>query len=1252
MRIVIDLQGAQTASRLRGIGRYTLSLTRAILKNKGNHDIWLVLNSAFPHSIVDIRHEFASLIPPTQIQVFDAPLHIEACHEKHQWRTQAAEKIREKFIQCLQPDFVLIVSLFEGYVDNAVTSIGSFYSNIHTAVVLHDLIPLLNPKVYLPKLIQKQYYDRKIDSLKKANLLLANSDHSRQCAIDLLDYPTDRIVTISAATEDNFAPKKYPQDEINTFFQRHGITRKIVLYAPGGFDVRKNFENLITAYSLLSPELRQTHQLVITSKIYRGQQKHLDTLRSQAKLAADEVITTNYLSNDELILLYNQTTLFVFPSLNEGFGFPILEAMACGAAAIGSNCTSIPAVIDNQNALFDPTSPQSIADKMSQVLQDEKLRKQLQAHGLAQAKKFSWDITAQLAISAMEKYAASTAVAKTPATRKKPRLAFVSPLPPEQTGIADYSEELLSALIQHFDIELITDQQKVSLPAELSGLPRRTVSEFTQNSARFDRILYQFGNSPFHTHMLHLLKTHPGVVVLHDFFLSSLLAYEEQSGRHPAIWTQALFNSHGYHAVQSRFDAEGIDQAKTTYPCNLDVLQNAQGIIVHSNYSQQLARQWYGNGISDNWHVIPLLRAPIQSINRKAARLALGLSENVFLVCSFGFLDHTKLNHQLLQAWIASQLATHRECELVFVGVNHGGDYGAELLKLINQSGYQDRIKITGRVDKAVYNHYLEAADMAVQLRTLSRGETSAAILDCMNYGLATITNANGSVAELPADTSLMLADEFTTPDLVTALETLWKNPQKRQELAKNAREYIATTCSPTQCAAQYAKAIESAYRIPTSNPADLIQAIAETKNGKPKGQDIASIAQAIANSFAPFTKQILVDITSIVQTDLKTGIERVIRAQLLALIKNPPAGFRVEAVYLKREHNAWHYCYARKYICATLGMPVFLADSPVEVHDGDLFYSPDFSPHKIIPAAQEELFLRWRASGVSINTLVYDILPILKPEFFPEGAHVTHSEWLKTVAGFSDRIIGISRAVTNEVQQWLKENKPSHLQPLTFHSLTLGADITASAPSYGLPPAASHLLAQLKQTTSFLMVGTVEPRKGHLQTLAAFDILWKEGRQVMLIIVGKEGWNGLPDSSRRTLPEIVKRIQNHPELGKKLFWLQDVSDEYLQALYQSCSCLIMASEGEGFGLPLVEAMYYKLPIIARNIPIFHEIAEQNAYYFSGLHGYELADAIKKWLDMYRNNAIPTRSIPWKTWQKNAEELLAILFGNTLERTS
>ncbi|EGQ61089.1 glycosyl transferase, group 1, partial [Acidithiobacillus sp. GGI-221] len=370
--------------------------------------------------------------------------------------------------------------------------------------------------------------------------------------------------------------------------ERYYLTRPFVMYT-GGIDYRKNIEALISAYAKLSNEIRRGHQLAIVCSILDHDRNRLEKLAQKCGLGAGELVFTGFIPSDDLLALYNLCRLFVFPSWHEGFGLPVLEAMACGAPTLASNCSSLPEVVGLDEALFDPKDEHAIVDAMERALTNDAFLQRLKAHGLQQAKKFSWDASAQRALQAMEtrvsmaksSRAATPPLAKIP--RKRLRLAYVSPLPPAQTGIADYSAELLPELSRYYVIDVIVAQQEpVTDPWVLANAAQRMAAWFDQHAGEYDRILYQFGNSQFHQHMFGLLEKHPGVVVLHDFFLSGALVHMDLHGIMPGIWAQALQRSHGWQAVCERYSETDTAAVIFRYPCNLDVLQRAQGVICHS----------------------------------------------------------------------------------------------------------------------------------------------------------------------------------------------------------------------------------------------------------------------------------------------------------------------------------------------------------------------------------------------------------------------------------------------------------------------------------------------------------------------------------------------------------------------------------------------------------------------------------------------------------------------------------------------
>ncbi len=413
MRIVLDLQGVQTESRFRGIGRYTLSLAQAIARNRGAHEIIIALNGLFQDTVDPVRAAFDGLLPKENICVWRVPGPVREFESGLEWRRDVAERIREVFLAGLQPDIVHVSSLFEGYVDDAVTSVGIVDRQTPTVVTLYDLIPLLNPAAYLKNNpMYERYYKRKIEFLKRADQWHAISESAAREGIEVLNLPADRVVNISGACDSVFRRCELSDMERRKLLTRYGISRSFILYA-GGADARKNLTMLIRAYARLPESLRNAYLLVLAGNMPDGEVSKLRRDASSAGLSKKQLLFTGYVGDEELVRLYNLCTVFVLPSHHEGFGMPALEAMSCGAAVIGANTTSIPEVVGRQDALFDPFDENAIMKKLAQVVSDEAFRKELAAYGTEQAKKFSWDKSAKVVIDAYERLHEQRAVSKT-----------------------------------------------------------------------------------------------------------------------------------------------------------------------------------------------------------------------------------------------------------------------------------------------------------------------------------------------------------------------------------------------------------------------------------------------------------------------------------------------------------------------------------------------------------------------------------------------------------------------------------------------------------------------------------------------------------------------------------------------------------------------------------------------------------------------------------------------------------------------
>jgi glycosyltransferase involved in cell wall biosynthesis len=1228
MRIVVDLQGAQTASRERGVGRYSLSFAQAFVRLRRHHEVLIVLNGQIPEAISSIRDVFRELLPSENIRVWMAP-HLDARGDVNRnERRLIAQKLREAFIAELAPDFVLITSLFEGMNDEALTSVGE-YMSMPTVVVLYDLIPFIHREIYLGDPDLKTWYLEKVEQLKRANYLLSISNSSGQEAITWLGFESERVRNISSAAEEHFRSREVSGEARQHLEVKHRLTRPFVMYT-GGIDHRKNIEALIRAYSKLRPSLRSAHQLAIVCSVQKMQRDQLNKLSSSLGLKPDEVILTGYVSEEDLVLLYNACKVFVFPSWHEGFGLPVLEAMQCGKAVIASNNSSLPEVVGRSDSLFNPYDQLDIVTKLAMVLENDVWRQELERHSKRQAQLFGWDVTAESAWNALETWQSN---GPKPIEKNAtidgvlPKLAFVSPLPPERSGISDYSAVLLREIAEYYRVEVIVDQKEVSDEWVTKNCAIRTPAWFLTHHREYDRVLYHFGNSHLHQHMFDLLSKVPGVVVLHDFFLSGVQAYREGIGLAPHAFSCALQHGHGFGALRSGEKSVDAENAIWKYPCNLSVLQDALGIIVHSEHSRKLAKEWYGKSAGKAWNVIPLLRAAQTVQSRNHEKTELGWSPEDFLVCSFGMLGPTKLNHRLLDAFLQSPLAGDNRVHLLFVGENDRGDYGAKLVAQIEQCGLKHRIHIVGWIQSSSFRKYLSAADLAVQLRTMSRGETSAAVLDCLNYGIPTIVNSNGSMADFDAGDAVILRDDFEDVQLVDALSELWRNQERRIYLGVRGQKTVHSKHSPDRCASLYADAIEKAY---DSSSLGAFGVIRELEESKEFSLSVNEWARAFGASFPPKLRlrQLLVDVSTLIQVDSRSGIQRVTRAILREWLLSSMTGWVVEPVYATQ--NSTGYRYARQFSCEFLGVESEWAqDLPVDVWQGDVFVGLDLQP-EVVPIQLHQL-QEWRNLGAAIWFVVYDLLPLQLPDAFPAGVSEAFERWLNAVVQ-ADGVACISSSVAIDLRDWISASAKDPNLALLIESFQLGADIEKSVPSRGLPQNFEAMLTKFSTNPTFLAVGTLEPRKGISQLLDAFELLWRRGSAAQLVIVGKVGWS---------MDELVERLRSHPEVGKRLFWLDGVSDEYLEKIYQACSCLVAASQGEGFGLPLVEAAQKGISILARDLPVFREVAGSHASYFSGLRPEDLSAAIDEWLTQYAHGTHQrSTELPWLTWNESANMLL------------
>ena len=372
--------------------------------------------------------------------------------------------------------------------------------------------------------------------------------------------------------------------------------------------------------------------------------------------------------------------------------------------------------------------------------------------------------------------------------------------------------------------------------------------------------------------------------------------------------------------------------------------------------------------------------------------------------------------------------------------------------------------------------------------------------------------------------------------------------------------------------------------------------------------------------------RQLLLDLSELVQTDARSGIQRVTLGVLNALLLQPPAGWRIAPVY-----DAGGY-YA--YVPSGALKPAAPDEAePIAVQRGDIFFGLDLAPEQVPRNAA--VLASLKAHGVRMFFFLHDILPITHPEWFFAGAQPWFARWLGHAAALADGIVCNSRATADDLLAWLEQHPPVRPGALQVGYAHLGADLATTREREAEAALDAALNQALYARPTLLMVGTLEPRKMHAQALQAFDLLWAEGTDANLVIVGKPGWN---------VAELAARLKAHRELGRRLFWLDQANDAELLALYQRSSALLAASAGEGFGLPLVEAAQHGLPILARDLPVFREVGGEHARYFGGSGAPGMADGIRDWLALHAAGAAPaSANLPVRSWQECAHGILSCM---------
>lgn len=285
------------------------------------------------------------------------------------------------------------------------------FSPFRTVVTIHDMIPLVLPQ-YHWRTISRMYTWLNCVAARRAHAIIAVSESSKRDIVRTLGIPPEKVHVITNAVHESYRPITEPWI-LGAVRERYLLPPRFVLYF-GGFDLRKNVHRVIKAYASLPRTLRQEYKLVIAGRLHLlGHPLYPDPRPLVRQLGLeDEVVFTGQIREQDKVPIYSAASVFVFPSLYEGFGMPVLEAMACGCAVVTSNVSSLPEVVGDTGILVDPYSVEAIAQAIQELLEDPDRRAELGRRARERSRQFSWRQVAEQTAEVYRKVGGARAAAR------------------------------------------------------------------------------------------------------------------------------------------------------------------------------------------------------------------------------------------------------------------------------------------------------------------------------------------------------------------------------------------------------------------------------------------------------------------------------------------------------------------------------------------------------------------------------------------------------------------------------------------------------------------------------------------------------------------------------------------------------------------------------------------------------------------------------------------------------------------------